>query len=281
MSFSAHPRSSWIVLKFYPLLAQRTLQLLFQPKIDALWMEFVRTGKSLYHLSGLKIVQTDCARVFFCFFRACSFTFGWFLGFCSLFFLFEFEAGYGVDDVFYFFCWPQRLTIFIKLLILLCILTAVNILALVLLLLEMPLHTSWYILSIWACWHSVEEELLVATRVARGVLEILLSRTSLSLELLSIKVHLYAWIVLKMVQHVLNVAHDPWEVEELIWIIGTAILLIWVIASILLLLLSLLGCVCSCCCLSLSTAHALGHSLPRTVWHVWHISGILHSWDAI
>lgn len=46
----------------YSHLAQWTLELLFQPEVDALRMELVRTWESLHHLARLQIIKTNSAR---------------------------------------------------------------------------------------------------------------------------------------------------------------------------------------------------------------------------
>ena len=258
-----HSPSSWIALKLYPLLAQWTLQFLLQPKVDALWMELVRTTKRFDHLPCLKIIQANGARVFIVLLLSFRFL-AWFY---SLFFLFEFEAWYGVDDVLYFFWRPKWLSIFIKRwLIFFTVFAAVLVLLSIL-----STHTVLYIRSIGTCWHAVEEELLVSTIVAaRWVLEVLLLGLAswiLTIErlllLIAVKVHLYTRIVLKMIQHVLYIAHDAREIEEVLRILIS----LWIPA-------------CASCLLLLSIRHLLHsrHTLLRScrIRHVW-IGA--HGWD--
>jgi len=81
--------------------------------------------------------------------------------------------------------------------------------------------------------------------------------------LIAVKVHLYTRIVLKMIQHVLYIAHDAREIEEVLRILIS----LWIPA-------------CASCLLLLSIRHLL-HSRHTLLWscrirHVW-IGA--HGWD--
>ena len=226
-------------------------------------MELVRTCQRFDHLACLKIIQTNGARVFIVLLLSFRFLAVWIH---SLFFLFVFEAWYGVDDVLYFFWWPKRLSIFIKLLLIFFTVFA----AVLVLLSVVSTHTVVYIRSIGTCWHAVEEELLASTIVAaRWVLEVLLLAMAsriLTIEHITVKVHLYTRIVLKMIQHVLYIAHDARKIEE-VWI------LIWITLRISLRISTSV----------LSIIHLLLHSWHAVLWscrirHVWNVA---HGWDSI
>ena len=128
----------------------------------------------------------------------------------------------------------------------------------------MSAHAILHIRSIRTCRHAIEEELLAPSVVtARGVLEVLLLGLAswiLTIEHIAVKVHLYTRIILKMIQHVLYIAHDAREIEEVLWILIS----LWVAASV------------------LSIVHLL-HSRHRILWRcrIWHVWSVGHTWNSI
>lgn len=59
--------SSREALQVYSLFAQRAFEFLFQPKVNALAVELVGASQCFHHLAALKVVQANCAAVFFLF----------------------------------------------------------------------------------------------------------------------------------------------------------------------------------------------------------------------